>query len=200
MAKPFSEEEKREIRSRILRVAEYRFSRYGYKKTSLDEIARDTGIAKGSLYNFFSSKDELLFELLRKEEKKKWQLIELSSNEDPYQMMERIIDYIDNHQLSRSLYAHGDFSALQHRLPDTYRRENDQGDKAFAKALLQHCNISLQDETSCEAQALELSAQLRILFFISLHREEIGEGYRTAILRIGSFIAAYLERLGQEGW
>lgn len=50
--------EKRE--RRILEVAERHFSRFGYKKTVLDELVQEVGIAKGTFYLHFKSKRELL--------------------------------------------------------------------------------------------------------------------------------------------
>jgi len=35
------------------------FLRYGFKKSSIDEIAEDAGIGKGTVYNYFSNKQEL---------------------------------------------------------------------------------------------------------------------------------------------
>ncbi len=35
------------------------FLRYGFQKSSIDEIAEDAGIGKGTVYNYFSNKQEL---------------------------------------------------------------------------------------------------------------------------------------------
>jgi len=43
----------------ILDTATKLFSKYGYGKTSLDEIAAAAQIAKGTVYNYFHSKEEL---------------------------------------------------------------------------------------------------------------------------------------------
>jgi len=52
-------------RIQILNQAEQLFSRYGYRKTTVAEIAKAAGIAKGSIYLHFSSKEDILAELLR---------------------------------------------------------------------------------------------------------------------------------------
>ena len=44
---------------RILESAQKFFFRYGFKKTSLDEIAEDAGGAKGTIYNYFKNKEDL---------------------------------------------------------------------------------------------------------------------------------------------
>lgn len=43
----------------ILEAAEHLFLSEGYEKTTMDEIARQSEFSKGTLYNYFKSKDEL---------------------------------------------------------------------------------------------------------------------------------------------
>lgn len=45
--------------ARILKAALDLFIRYGIKRTSIDDIAREAGIAKGTLYLYYRSKDAL---------------------------------------------------------------------------------------------------------------------------------------------
>lgn len=43
------------------------FNHYGFKKTSMDDIAGKARIAKGTIYNYFKNKDELIRYVMRKE-------------------------------------------------------------------------------------------------------------------------------------
>jgi TetR/AcrR family fatty acid metabolism transcriptional regulator len=47
-------------RQRILEAARNRFRYYGFRKTTMQEIARDAGVAVGTLYLYFKDKDDLL--------------------------------------------------------------------------------------------------------------------------------------------
>ena len=47
-------------RQRILEAARKRFRHYGVRKTTMQEIARDAGVAVGTLYLYFKDKDDLL--------------------------------------------------------------------------------------------------------------------------------------------
>ena len=51
----------------ILRVANQLFSRFGFQKTSMDEIAKVARKAKGSLYYHFTSKEDLFREVVATE-------------------------------------------------------------------------------------------------------------------------------------
>ncbi len=50
---------KKEKRIEILKVAKKMFAHYGFKKTSMDDIATNMGLAKTSLYYYFKSKNKL---------------------------------------------------------------------------------------------------------------------------------------------
>lgn len=47
------------IRGRILDAARERFTRYGFGKTTLAEIAKDCGMSASNLYRFFENKHEI---------------------------------------------------------------------------------------------------------------------------------------------
>lgn len=52
--------DKREL---ITKIAKTFFQRYGYGKTSLDDIAREAFIGKGTIYYYFESKEEIFFHI-----------------------------------------------------------------------------------------------------------------------------------------
>ena len=58
------EEKKQAQRQAIMEVAKEHFERFGYKRAVIDDIVREVGIAKGTFYLYFKSKDQLLFELI----------------------------------------------------------------------------------------------------------------------------------------
>ncbi|HSR11725.1 MAG TPA: TetR/AcrR family transcriptional regulator [Thermodesulfobacteriota bacterium] len=54
-----------EKRERILRAATQLFAERGFNRTDMDEIAKRSEVAKGSLYNYFCSKDDLFVHVCR---------------------------------------------------------------------------------------------------------------------------------------
>src|SRR4030042_2245859 len=50
---------KEEFRSKVIITAGHIFSRYGFKKTTMDEIARELKMGKSSIYYYFESKEEI---------------------------------------------------------------------------------------------------------------------------------------------
>ena len=51
--------DKAEVRSAIIEASGTVFSRFGYKKTTMDDIARTFDMGKSSLYYYFESKEEI---------------------------------------------------------------------------------------------------------------------------------------------
>ena len=56
-----------DVREQIIESATKYFSRYGFHKTTMDEIAKNIHKAKGVLYYYFRSKEELFNEVLKQE-------------------------------------------------------------------------------------------------------------------------------------
>ncbi|MBW2614875.1 MAG: TetR/AcrR family transcriptional regulator [Deltaproteobacteria bacterium] len=51
----------------ILNTAKKMFARYGFQKTTLDEVARMARVARATLYNYFGNKDQVYLEVLCRE-------------------------------------------------------------------------------------------------------------------------------------
>jgi AcrR family transcriptional regulator len=51
-------------RKRILAAARRRFETYGYRRTSIAEIARDAGIAVGTVYRYFAGKEAVFLAVI----------------------------------------------------------------------------------------------------------------------------------------
>ena len=60
MARTASED----VRNRILEAAQERLWRYGFKKTTIDEIAADAGVGKGTVYLHFESKEDICLAII----------------------------------------------------------------------------------------------------------------------------------------
>ena len=63
----------------ILSSAYDQFSRYGFKKTTVEDIARGAGLKKPSVYYYFKSKEEIYRELVSLEARKLLHLLEEAS-------------------------------------------------------------------------------------------------------------------------
>lgn len=60
------ERERREKREAVLRAAVRCFNDKGFHATSLDDVANALSVTKPTIYHYFASKDEILFECVRR--------------------------------------------------------------------------------------------------------------------------------------
>jgi AcrR family transcriptional regulator len=60
-----NEQAKQSTRRALLDAAARAFAEQGYHRTPIDAVSERAGVAKGTIYNYFASKDELLRALVR---------------------------------------------------------------------------------------------------------------------------------------
>ncbi len=93
----------------ILLEAARAFARFGFKKASIDEIAREAGVGKGTVYLAAESKEDLFYQVLHRE-MRAWQA-ECSKVIDPrlpadallVRLLETAKSYLDKRPLVRDL-------------------------------------------------------------------------------------------------
>jgi len=63
----FTDEEREVIKRKIIDRGKECFARYGIKKTGIEDLTEDLGIAKSSFYSFFNSKEDLFLQIFKEE-------------------------------------------------------------------------------------------------------------------------------------
>ena len=76
MAKAFNEEEKLEIKQKMMDIALLLFHESGTKGLSIKELTSRTGIAQGSFYNFWKDKDALILDVMQYRSAQKLAVVE----------------------------------------------------------------------------------------------------------------------------
>ena len=117
----------------VLQSAANIFFAKGFHATTVEEVAKDVGILKGSLYYYIKSKDDLLFRLLLAgiEDGDAYIAGHIDASGDPVEQLERAIraqiDYIIEHRVPFGLFLH-EFDSLsgkrQHKLISVMSRYN----------------------------------------------------------------------------
>jgi AcrR family transcriptional regulator len=86
-----------ERKEQIIQAATTAFAKSGFSKTRMDDIAKESGLSKGSLYLYFKSKDEIFGGILDSFFQREFDLIaKLSENKDmpPREIMRSLTDVI----------------------------------------------------------------------------------------------------------
>ncbi len=178
MTRSFNDDEKQFIYTALIDQGKELFSQFGFKKTSILEITKRTGIAQGTFYNFFASKEELYFVILEQEEKKlKEQLaqIEIFEEEQPKEVIKHIlkkmIQMIEKNPLIRDLYFGSSMEKLTRKLSPDLLEEHFQKD---SKSLLFFIQKLEAAGFVVEQESEVIAGVLRSLFILTLHQKEIG--------------------------
>ena len=84
---------KDEVREQLVQAARQVFARYGYKKTALDDIAREARKGKSTIYYYFKSKDEIFKAVIEAEAEIRAKSIhaQIAQIEDPKQKLKTYI-------------------------------------------------------------------------------------------------------------
>lgn len=97
-------------RQEILDAATKSFSLFGYKATTIDQVAKLANVGKGTIYTFFRNKEELFNEIITKlisdMEKAALNAIdeEKSFRENVHQALYKMLEFRLEHQLTIKLY------------------------------------------------------------------------------------------------
>lgn len=60
----FTDLEKENIKRRSINSCEKKWSKFGYRKTKVEELCIEAGISKGAFYKFYNSKEELFLDVM----------------------------------------------------------------------------------------------------------------------------------------
>ena len=63
-------------RDQVIEAARKLFHKFGFKKVSMDEIAKEAGVTKKTIYMYFGSKEELLKYFIQEEIKNMEKIVE----------------------------------------------------------------------------------------------------------------------------
>lgn len=125
---------------RILRSAAECFTRWGYKKTSIDAVAERAGVGKGTVYLYCDSKEDLFYQCVHRE-LRQW-IADLSKKIDPrrpanelmLEMAAADLDFVEKRPLVRDLLF-GMFHGLLPNWADRFEELRTLGQRHVVEVL-----------------------------------------------------------------
>jgi len=192
-----STEQRTQIHETLLTQSKELFIQYGFSKTSIDDIVNACGIAKGSFYSYYPSKEELFYAVLRREEEIKKKIISevMSESLPPKELLIRFFDIsfkaIEENAFLQNLYQRGEYEKIVKRLPkeliNDHAKEDLESSLDFVKFL--------QGKGITEEDPEVLIGLFRLMMHLPLHREEIGEqAFGKTVKKMIEFLSNGLTR------
>lgn len=142
----FDDNTKKKLQIQMLENGFSLIKKYGLKKTSVEDITRISGIAKGTFYNFFKSKEDFVHEIVlfkRDQAKKQFQLLLNVHGKMEREQFKNYLEILlfDDYNLF-SYLSQDDIAVLKARWPKEYFI-NDTNDETTSLWILSHIeNIS----------------------------------------------------------
>ena len=171
----------RDVKSAILDATDRLLARHGYKKMTIDDLAAEVGIGKGSVYLHFSSKEEIaLSHIDAIIERLKKRLYEIASKKTACDkrlkemLVERVIFRFDSVQhYTRSL--DDIFAKIRQQLLERRGRYFGEEAKIFAKLIKEGVDSGAFAKINPDNAALSLLLATNSLLPYSLSTQELGE-------------------------
>ena len=99
MSKAFSEDEKLNIKQKMMEVAIEIFHESGTKGLSIKELTKRVGIAQGSFYNFWKDKDALIMDVMQYRLAQKLEIAKQSFDKSLENPVKFLVDIIYEHSI-----------------------------------------------------------------------------------------------------
>lgn len=197
MAK-FTTSEKEEIRQSLMAKGKELFIQYGMDKTTIDDIVQACGIAKGSFYKFFSSKEELFYVILQNQEEISNQLIATHLQEDlpPKELISSFLhmayQLADENPLLQEWFQEKHYERVMRKIPQHLKNNYADGHAetgiAFAQALIDRGVLKEQDPEV-------VNGVLKAILMLRLNKDELGKDLFPKIMdQIIEYVAEGLTR------
>ena len=188
MTKAFSDKEKELIRSKLVEKGKELFARYGLRKTGIVDLTKAVGIAQGSFYNFFQSKEELYFEIIEQEEQymKGRLLTKHKVQEDvTRQSLEAFLTdafgMVDESTFIKKLMNGEDYEQLLRKLPEERIAKHIETDSDILTPMI---TMWQKQGAVIDRKPEVIGGLLRAVFTLTLHKKEIGEDIFQEVLEL----------------
>ena len=173
----FTDYETEQLRKALLKETRHCAVTLGMKKTSVEQLAKAVGIAKGSFYKFYESKKMLFFAVLEGIHAELYEVADRALCEsDGLPPSERAAEAVL--AVCRRLSDTGDMVFIEHdaklllqRLPEGVKKEHYHDDETHIRLLLEKYGLVPKQGISLAA------ATVRGLILTVSHKEQIGGLY-----------------------
>lgn len=184
--KSYSEQEKEYIRKRLKEEAAKCLSKYGVRRTTVDEIVKRVNIPKGTFYLFYKSKELLLFDVIQEQQENVNRELyqSISGIADTEFSAEKLTDVIfgfykmTEKMLILKMLDVNEVELLARKLPREIVEEHFQDDTDTIEKIF--ALLPVKKEVDIKV----VSAAFHAIYFATLHKAEIGEEEYDEALRI----------------
>lgn len=198
MPKCYSDQEREYIRKRLKEEAAVCMGQFGIRRTTVDELVKRVNIPKGTFYLFYRSKELLLFDVIQEQH----ELV----NQRLHQAISQIVgESFSAEKLTNVIF---EFYKMTEKMPVFRLMDSEEIELLVRKLPREVVEEHLRDDTDTiqklfdllpvkiEADVKAISAAFHAIYYVSLHKKEIGEAEYDQALRmlINGVVIQIIER------
>lgn len=187
MPKIFSEEDRENIRLHLLQNGRSMLEKKNYNSISVADLAAESGIAKGTFYNFFPSKEAFFYEvmLLIRDENRK-EILQFAKNPSKEALIEMLYKRYTNTKTVYDYFEPEELKIIFRKLPGK-AQDADENSMELAKNLITACGIAESVQAGVIVNLMNVAANA------AANKEFLlAEYYEETIVVIAKAIADYI--------
>lgn len=196
MARKFTPGEKEQIAMKLQEEGKRLFELFGLHKTTVSDLTKSVGIAQGTFYQFYASKEALYFNIVEQEEENVRTFLlneELTSKRLTKRVFQgflhQCVEILEERPILRQLYNENVMEQLLLKLPPETFELNNKKDVADLVPFIEHWQAEGMMK-NIDPQIVV--SMIRSLIILALQRKLIGELYDQTI---DQFVYAIADRL-----
>ena len=201
--KGFSDAERERIRAELLEVGAELFAQYGLQKTTIADLTDPVGIANGTFYQFFDSKERLYLDVAELEGQVVADEIVANSFEvedDPESAIRRFMtllaEEMEKNPLFMQLVAGEELEKVMRAVGDITEEEMEALQAASMGHILPYIEAWQAEGHIREGEPLAIGGMLGMVKYLAIYREQLKEYYPIMRDMLIETIAAGLTRTG----
>ena len=184
----------------IFNVARELFIKKGFKKTGISEITGEAGVAVGTFYNFYSSKEEVFMDVFLKEDQALKKKIMTTIDYDKeissvlMELIPRLLGGMKENPILVEWYKKENFKTIIKKVGEPYVEKSNVEDVFYPFFLKIVGKWQSEGKLDPQKDREYILALFNSVAFIDLHRDEIGEEHFPKLLEdLVQFIVKGLE-------
>lgn len=184
----FTESEKEQIYKQLMEHGKRLFSTLGLKKTSIGDLTTAAGIAQGSFYLFFQSKEELYFAVLEQEETEiRTYLVNKYfsggefSKENFKKFLHESFLIMEKNSLIQQLHQENLLEALFRKLPANKLEQHFADDSEFLLPIIKEAQ---NKGAMVQKDPDTIVSLIRSIVLLSLQKDKIGSNHYDGTIQL----------------
>ncbi|WP_414049728.1 TetR/AcrR family transcriptional regulator [Macrococcus animalis] len=152
------------------------FKSLGFKKTNISAITKKAGIATGSFYNYYASKEEIFLKIYIQENNKIREFVKqnVDWDADPIEIIQQLFAILVQAQKDNNIMKEWENNDINYLMKDYYNSEEGKNEYQFHHFLLQKFQEKLNDMNISKDEITKILSTYELIYSIDTKLDHSG--------------------------